>query len=125
MERGDSFSYLDYEGDLQSMALATNPRGGGKPPHRIRNRYNYIRPIIEEKVSAATQRVPGYEIDPSTADPEDAGAAKLARRSRSTATTSGASGPPPSTPSRPRSVSAVGVRAAVLRTQRRAVSAGR
>jgi len=80
MERGDSFSYLDYEGNLQSMALATNPRGGGKPPHRIRNRYNYIRPIIEEKVSAATQRVPGYEIDPSTADPEDAGAAVLASK---------------------------------------------
>jgi hypothetical protein len=31
-------------------------------------------------VSAATQRVPGYEIDPSTADPEAAGAAKLSQK---------------------------------------------
>jgi hypothetical protein len=79
-ERGDSFSYLDNNGAMQTLALATNPRGGGKPPHRIRNRYNYIRPIIEEKVSAATQRVPAYEVVPTTADPEDAGAASLATK---------------------------------------------
>ena len=80
LERGDSFSYLDYDGSLQQMATATNPRGGGKPPHRIRRRFNFVRPIIEDKVSAATQRVPSYEVDPSTADPEDAGAAKLAEK---------------------------------------------
>ena len=79
-ERGDTFSYLDDKGAMQALALATNARGGGKPPHRIRNRYNYIRPIIEDKVSAATQRVPSYEIVPSTADPEDAEAASLAQR---------------------------------------------
>jgi hypothetical protein len=79
-ERGDSFSYLDNNGAMQTLSTATNPRGGGKPPHRIRNRYNYIRPIIEEKVSAATQRVPAYEVVPTTADPEDAGAASLATK---------------------------------------------
>lgn len=79
-ERGDTFTYLDFKGSIQSLNTATNPRGGGKPPHRIRNRYNFIRPIVEDKVSAATQRIPGYEIDPSTTDPEDAGGAKLSEK---------------------------------------------
>src|SRR3954469_23249251 len=79
-ERGDTFHYLDIKGLLQSKALVTDPRGAGKPPHRSRNRYNFIRPIIEEKTSAATQRVPGYEVDPSTTDPEDAGGAKLSEK---------------------------------------------
>jgi hypothetical protein len=79
-ERGDSFFYLDEKGRLQNQALATTPGGGGKPPHRIRNRYNFIRPIIEDKVSSATQRVPSYEVDPATTDPEDAGAAKLSEK---------------------------------------------
>lgn len=79
-ERGDTFTYLDDKGAMQALALATNPRGGGKPAHRLRNRYNFIRPIIEDKVSAATQRVPSYEVVPSTADPEDAEAASLAQR---------------------------------------------
>ncbi len=79
-ERGETNFYLDDKGVMQALALATNPRGGGKPPHRIRNRYNQIRPIVEDKVSAATQRVPSYEIVPSTADPEDAEAASLAQR---------------------------------------------
>jgi hypothetical protein len=79
-ERGDTFSYLDIKGLLQNKALATDPRGGGKPPHRSRNRYNFIRPIVEDKVSAATQRIPGYEVDPSTTDPEDAGGAKLSEK---------------------------------------------
>jgi hypothetical protein len=79
-ERGETFSYLDDKGAMQALNTATNAQGGGKPPHRIRNKYNYIRPIIEDKVSAATQRVPSYEIVPSTADPEDAEAASLAQR---------------------------------------------
>ena len=79
-ERGDSFFYLDERDRLQSQALITSPAGGGKPPHRIRNRYNFIRPIIEDKVSAATQRVPSFEVDPATTDPEDAGAAKMAEK---------------------------------------------
>lgn len=49
-----------------------------KTLHRIRNTYNYIQIIVEAKVSAATQRVPGYEITPSTDDPEDEAAASLA-----------------------------------------------
>jgi hypothetical protein len=79
-ERGDTFHYLGADNSLQSYDLVTKPTGGGKPPHRIRNRYNFIRPIIEDKVSSATQRVPHFEINPSTTDDEDAAAASLAQK---------------------------------------------
>jgi hypothetical protein len=80
MEEGDTFHYLDIKGLLQNKALVTNPKGGGKPPHRSRRKFNFIRPIVEDKVSSATQRIPGYEVDPSTTDPEDAGGAKLSEK---------------------------------------------
>jgi hypothetical protein len=80
MEQGETFHYIDISGLLQSKAVVTNPRGGGKPPHRSRRKFNFIRPVVDEKVSAATQRIPGYEVDPSTTDPEDAGGAKLSEK---------------------------------------------
>jgi hypothetical protein len=79
-ERGDTFHYIDEKDALHAYPTVTYGRGGGKPPHRSRNRYNFIRPLIEDKVSAATQRVPAYEVDPSTTDPEDAGAAKMSEK---------------------------------------------
>jgi hypothetical protein len=80
IEEGETFHYLDASGLLQSKAVVTNPRGGGKPPQRSRRKFNFVRPIIDEKVSAATQRIPGYEVDPATTDPEDAGGAKLSEK---------------------------------------------
>src|SRR3954469_6569687 len=79
-ERGDTWWYVDEKSVLQQRATVTNVRGGGKPPHRIRNSYNFIRPIVEDKVSSATQRIPQFNVEPSTTDPEDAGAAKLAEK---------------------------------------------
>ena len=79
-ERGDSWWYIDEKAHLQNTTTVTTAAGGGKPPHKIRNSYNFIRPIIEDKVSAATQRVPNFEVVPSTTDPEDAGAAKLSEK---------------------------------------------
>jgi hypothetical protein len=55
-------------------------RLGGKPSHRIRNTYNFIQSIVEGKVSAVTQKVPGYEIDPSSTDNEDRQAARIAEQ---------------------------------------------
>ena len=46
--------------------------GTGKPPHRIRNTYNFIRPIIEAKISAATQRIPILDLPLPTPPPEGA-----------------------------------------------------
>jgi hypothetical protein len=79
-ERGDTFWWVDEKAKLNQTATVTTAAGGGKPPHKVRNTYNFIRPIIEEKVSAATQRIPNFEVDPSTNDPEDAGAAKMSEK---------------------------------------------
>jgi hypothetical protein len=79
-ERGDTWWWIDERSNLNFTQTVTTAAGGGKPPHRIRNSYNFIRPIVEDKVSAATQRIPGFNVDPSTNDPEDAGAAKLSEK---------------------------------------------
>lgn len=77
-ERGDTYWYVDGKNVLLSQNTVSNPDGSGKPPHRIRNKYNFIRPIVEDKVSASTQRVPGYEVNPTTTDASAWNAAKLA-----------------------------------------------
>jgi hypothetical protein len=79
-ERGDSFWFVTERNQLDFTPTVTAATGGGKPPHKIRNSYNFIRPIVEDKVSSATQRIPNFEIDPATTDPEDAGAAMLSEK---------------------------------------------
>lgn len=79
-EKGDTYWYLTSKNTLSFQSTITNPDRSGKPPHRIRNTYNYIRPIIDAKVSASTQRVPSYEVDPATNDPEARGAAQLSEQ---------------------------------------------
>lgn len=77
--RGDVYFYLDNQGVLNSQATAPGVRSG-KPRHRVRNRYNFIRPMVDSKVSSATTRVPGYEVTPTTTDPEAAAASRLAEK---------------------------------------------
>ena len=79
-EKGDTYFTLDGKNNLTMQATSLNPLGGGaaKPGHRIRNSYNFIRPIVTAKASRATQRMPGYEVVPSTSDPKDVDAARLA-----------------------------------------------
>jgi hypothetical protein len=60
--------------------LAPAAPGSGKPPQRIRNTYNFIKPIVMGKVSAASQRIPGYEIVPSGTDSQRIHAARLAEK---------------------------------------------
>lgn len=47
---------------------------------RVWQTRNMILPIVQAKVSAATQRAPGYEILSSTQDHEDLAAARLAEK---------------------------------------------
>jgi hypothetical protein len=75
---GDQYWYVNDRNRLSFQSTVTSLSGGGKPPHRIRNKYNYVRLLTEAKVSAATQRVPGYEVTPSTGDYKDREAAILA-----------------------------------------------
>lgn len=75
---GDVYAYLDNKNSIQQQA--TNPGDRGKPQHRVRNRYNFIRPMVDAKVSSSTTRVPGYEVYPTTTDPEDLAGARLAEK---------------------------------------------
>lgn len=79
-ERGDTYHYLDSKGLLNAQPTTTAIGGGGKPEHRIRNKYNMIRPIVEDKVSTATQRIPSYTCSPSSADEDKIAAARLSEK---------------------------------------------
>src|SRR5689334_13073112 len=76
---GDHYWYVNSQGSLayQSAGM-TGVTTASKPNYRIRNTYNFAGAIVEAKVSAATQRVPGYEVTPSTDDSDDQAAASLA-----------------------------------------------
>lgn len=76
---GDVYTYLDNQNLLNRVDTAPGVRSG-KPAHRVRNRYNFIRPMVDAKVSSSTTRVPGYEIYPTTTDPEDLAAARLSEK---------------------------------------------
>ncbi len=78
-ERGDQYRYRDASGYLANQATSLDP-AGGKPRHRIRNTYNFIRPLVEDKISAATSRIPSYEVVASTSDPDDRSSAGTAQK---------------------------------------------
>jgi hypothetical protein len=65
---------------LKRFPVVSALQGGGKVDHRVRRSHDLIGPIVKGKVSAATQRIPGFEVDPATTDPEDYSAAKLAEK---------------------------------------------
>lgn len=77
--KGDTYFYLDNKGALNFLDTAPGVRSG-KPNHRVRNRYNFIRPMVDAKVSSSTTRVPGYEVNPTTTDPEAAAASRLSEK---------------------------------------------
>lgn len=79
-EKGETYWWLNESNKLLWQSTVTFTSGGGKPPHRIRNQYNAIRPIVEGKISAATQRTPGYQVLPTTTDSERASAARNSER---------------------------------------------
>jgi hypothetical protein len=76
---GDQYSYLG-KGNVLFRQDTVTTATGGKPPHRIRKTYNHIKPLVSQKVSAATQRVPSYEVVQTTSDHRDYAAARLAER---------------------------------------------
>ncbi len=79
-ERGETYWNLSEGNSLVQQNLITLPNGKGKAPHRIRNKYNFIRPLVDGKVSAATSKIPGYDVSPTTSDPADIGAANVSRK---------------------------------------------
>lgn len=79
-ERGETYWWLNEKNVLLWQSTITYVGGGGKPPHRIRNQYNAIRPIVEGKISSATQMTPGYQVLPTTTDAERVSAAQSSER---------------------------------------------
>jgi hypothetical protein len=79
--RGEQYWYVNEKGSLAEQATVTHLNGGGKPPHRVREPHNLIRPLVEGKVSAATQRTPSYQVNPSSSiDPNRVNAAALGQK---------------------------------------------
>jgi hypothetical protein len=78
---GDHYWYLNSgrRAPIQSSGMV-GVASPTKPSYRIRNTYNWVAAVVEAKVSASTQRVPGYEITPSTDDSDDMAAARLAQQ---------------------------------------------
>jgi len=79
-ERGETYWWLNERNALLWQSTITHVGGGGKAPHRIRNQYNFIRPIVDGKISAAVARIPGYQVLPTGTDPKRVSAARLSER---------------------------------------------
>lgn len=78
--RGNHYAYVNNRNKLTNQATKESYDGRGKPKWRVRQSRNLIFAILDGKISAATQRVPGYEVVPSTTDSEDVAGAKLAEK---------------------------------------------
>ncbi len=79
--RSDQFKFVNTQNALTSQPTVTDYFGRkGKPPHRVRTVRNLIFDVVERQIADTVQRVPSYEVDASTSDPEDIGAARLAEK---------------------------------------------
>jgi hypothetical protein len=76
--RGNQYAYTDSKGALQFLPTKTTPTGGGKRPWLSRSVNNLLMDVVAHEVSSVTQRVPGYEVTPTSVDPEKRSAAKTA-----------------------------------------------
>lgn len=74
--RGRQYVYRDKTGHLVELGVTR----GSKPDHRVRQTRNLVVDVVRHEVSAASSRVPSYEVTPSTTDQEDIDAARTAER---------------------------------------------
>lgn len=79
--RGRQYSWVDTQGALREQDTTSRYEGrGGKARHRVRSIRNYIFDHVETEVASATQKVPGYDIAPTSSEPRRISAARLARK---------------------------------------------
>lgn len=78
--RGDQYRWVDGRNVLQTQNTTTTIDGRGKPRHRIRQTRNHIFNIIEMEVASSVQKVPSYEVAPSSAEPRRETAASLSQK---------------------------------------------
>lgn len=76
--RGNQYVYKSG-GRLNSLPTTVSA-SGGKPPHRVRLTRNLLIDAVATEVAFAMSRTPIYEVNPSTTDSEDVGAARLAEK---------------------------------------------
>lgn len=77
--RGNQYLF-EQDGKLYDQRGYARSQGNQRDRHRVRQVRNHIAPIVDEKVSAATSRVPAYETLPASTDHEDIAAAALAEK---------------------------------------------
>lgn len=75
--RGNQYVNRNNENYLVKQGVLI---GSEKPRHRIRQTRNVLIDAVEHEVSASTQRIPNYEIDPSQGDPDAVNAAMLSAK---------------------------------------------
>lgn len=79
--RNNHYVRIDKKGTgLTPQSTVPRSQGGEMPDHRVRRSHDILAPILKGKVSAATQRIPGYEVTPTTNDPEDYSASRVSEK---------------------------------------------
>jgi hypothetical protein len=78
--RGNQYVFRNAENYLVKQGTVTNADGSGKPRHRVRGTHNLLVDCVATEVSAATQRIPSYEVDPSNTDADTLDAAHLSEK---------------------------------------------
>jgi len=80
--RGQQYKWVDSKNVLreQNTASASTLVDRGKPRHRVRQTRNFIFDIVETEIAATVQKVPGYDIAPTSAEPSRESAAGIARK---------------------------------------------
>jgi hypothetical protein len=79
--RGRQYSWVDSQNVIREQDTTSRYEGrGGKARHRVRTVRNYIFDHVETEVASATQKVPGYDIAPTSSEPRRISAARLARK---------------------------------------------
>lgn len=79
--RGKQYTWVDSQNVIREQETTSSyERRGGKARHRVRSVRNYIFDHVETEVAAATQKIPGYDIAPTSTEPRRISAARLARK---------------------------------------------
>lgn len=80
MWRGNQYAFTDAKGKLAFLPMKTTPEGAGKRPWVSRSVQNLLIDIVQHEVSAVTQRIPSYEVTPTSIDPERRSAARTSEQ---------------------------------------------
>lgn len=77
---GRHFVYRSTTGSTTRLSELPTAEGQHKPRHRARTARNLVTKAVVAEVSMGTSRTPGYEVTPTTTDPDDVAAAKLSQK---------------------------------------------